>query len=435
MPKFEIFYQDPNSLKPRARSLRKRSARQLEHMKRALERYDVCEPILVDRDNTVAHGELRVLAAIEKGWTEVPTIRIEHLSPEDLRAYVVSATQIAQLADWDEEALKIELTELAELKVDLNALGFEPAEMDRLLELTNTIPGLHDEDIPAVDASLSVTKPGDLWSIGEHRLFCGDALKDESYVQATGGELAGMVIIDPPFNDRVASISGNGKVKHPEFRQASGELTEDQFTRFLTLVMRLLIAHSLNGSLHFIFMSWRHMLALLRAGSIAYDELKNIITWVKQSGGMGGLYRSRTEFVCLFKSGRAPHVNNIQLGRFGRNRDNVWEYSGLGSFQKDRDELLAMHPTVKNLEMIKDAILDVSKKGDLVLDSFVGSGTTIIAAHRVERRCAAIELDPLYCDVTLRRVRKALGIEPILLATGETFSELEARQAASGSAA
>lgn len=435
MPKFEIIYQNPKSLKPRDRSLRKRNPRQLEHIMRALNRYELCEPILVDRDNKVHHGALRLIAALELGWDEVPTIRIEHLSPEDLRAYYVAATQVAQLAGWDEDLLKIELRELAELNVDLDALGFEPAEMDRLLELTNTMPGLHDEEIPAVNAALVVTQPGYLWGIGDHRLYCGDALLDESYILATGGEKAGLIVIDPPYNDSVRSISGNGRIKHPEFYEASGELSEDEFTRYLTRVMRLLVAHSRDGSLHFVFMSWRHLLALLRAGAIAYDELKNVITWVKQSGGMGGLYRSRSEFVCLFKNGCAPHVNNIQLGRFGRSRENVWEYSGLGSFQKDRDELLAMHPTVKNLEMIKDAILDTSRIGDLVLDSFVGSGTTIIAAHRVERRCAAIEISPLYCDVALRRVRKALGIEPVLLATGETFSELEARQAASGSAA
>jgi DNA modification methylase len=241
-----------------------------------------------------------------------------------------------------------------------------------------------------------------------------------------GGEAAQMVFTDPPYNVPISGhVSGLGKAQHAEFRMASGEMTEAEFTRFLSTAFKHMATSSQGGAIHFICMDWRHLLELLRAGRIAYSELKNLCVWAKENGGMGSLYRSQHELIAVFKNGAEPHINNVELGRHGRNRTNVWRHAGMNSFQAGRDELLAMHPTVKPVALVADAILDCSHRRGIVLDPFAGSGTTIIAAERTGRRCFGMELDPTYVDRTLRRVRAALGIEPVCAVTGAAFSAME----------
>ena len=246
--------------------------------------------------------------------------------------------------------------------------------------------------------------------LGQHRLYCGNALEDMSYAALMGDSRAQMVITDPPYNVPIKGhVRGKGKVQHREFEMASGEMSEGEFETFLKTSLGHMAAYSLPGSLHYFFMDWRHMRELLRAGYYTYDELKNICVWVKRNSGMGSHYRSRHELVLLFKLGNAPHINNVELGRFGRNRTNVWEYAGVNSFGKDRDAALAMHPTVKPAAMIKDAIMDSSNRGDITLDPFLGSGTTLIAAEQSGRRGYGMELDPLYVDTAIRRWEALTG--------------------------
>lgn len=319
-----IEYVHPRSLEPRTRQLRKRHPKQLDFLKRGISTNGFLEPVL-KKDGRVVHGELRVAAAIELGLNAIPAIELDHLSAEQVRAYVISANQIASLAGFDEEALIAELGELAEFDIDLCSLGFETGELDRLLGNIDFDSTDDEEDLPAVTAGPPVARLGDHFRLGQHNLICADALASASYEALLAGELAQLILSDPPYNDKVADISGSGRFKHREFVQASGEMSDLEFTRFLTTVMRLMRLHSVDGSLHYLFMCGRQLLALLRAGNVVYDELKAIVTWDKGSGGLGSLYRNQTEFVGVFKWGKQPHINNVMLGKFGRNRTTLWQ--------------------------------------------------------------------------------------------------------------
>jgi len=234
-----------------------------------------------------------------------------------------------------------------------------------------------------------------------------------------------MVFTDPPYNVPVnGHICGLGKVQHEEFIMASGEMSEADFTDFLTRVAMNLAAFSVDGSIHYICMDWRHIVELSAAGRSAYSELKNLVVWNKDNGGMGAFYRSKHEFVFVFKNGTAAHINNFSLGQHGRYRTNVWDYAGVNTLKADRDEELAMHPTVKPVEMVADAIRDCSRRGGVILDAFSGSGTTIMAAEQTGRRARAIELDPRYVDVAVRRWQKATGGTATLAGSGTTFDDL-----------
>jgi DNA modification methylase len=218
--------------------------------------------------------------------------------------------------------------------------------------------------------------------------LCGNALDPADLVTLMGEKRAAMVFTDPPYNVPIdGHVGGLGAIHHRPFPMASGEMDKAAFTAFLRQVCRNVAAFSAAGSIHFICMDWRHVEELLAAGCDVYNELKNLCVWVKANGGMGSLYRSRHELVLVFKHGRNEHRNNVQLGRFGRNRSNVWHYPGVNSFARCGEEgnLLALHPTVKPVAMVADAILDCSARGDIVLDAFLGSGTTVIALQAIER--------------------------------------------------
>jgi hypothetical protein len=235
-----------------------------------------------------------------------------------------------------------------------------------------------------------------------------------------------MVFIDPPYNVPInGHVSGLGKVKHRDFAMASGEMSEARYVGFLGTCFGYLIGHSVNGSIHFICMDWRHSFELLSAARPIYSELKNLCVWNKDNGGMGSLYRSKHELVFVFKNGSATHINNVELGRHGRNRTNVWDYAGVNSLRDGRLEELAMHPTVKPVALVADAILDCSKRGGIVLDCFGGSGTTLIAAEKTGRRGYLMELDAAYVDVAIRRFQKLTGKQATHGETQRTFADLE----------
>ena len=417
-----------STLKPYARNPRMHSKKQLRQIADSIRLFGWTNPILIDANGGVIAGHGRLEAAKLLGIDGVPTIRITDMTAAQKRAYILADNKLAENAGWDRDLLALELQGLLEIDFDfeVTATGFEMGEIDVLIR------GMQDADDEAdrvsdIDPAVPpVTQPGDLWQLGRHRLLCADATRPESFERLMAGESGEMVFTDPPYNVPIdGHVSGLGSLKHTEFAMASGEMTEAEFISFFEEVLGLMAAHSREGAIHYIFMDWRHLFELLTAGRSVYSELKNICVWTKTNGGMGSLYRSQHELIAVFKQGSAPHINNVELGRHGRYRTNVWTHAGMNSFGAERDQTLAMHPTVKPVALVEDAILDCSKRGGIVLDAFAGSGTTLIAAERAGRRGFGLELEPRYVDVTLRRYRDLTGIEPLHLESGLTFKERE----------
>ncbi len=414
-----------------ARNPRTHSPRQIKQIARSIEAFGFNVPVLIDAQGQVIAGHGRVLACQQLGWTEIPAIRLDHLSPDQARAFMVADNRLSDTSAWNEQLLAETLRDLslAELDFDLEAVGFTMGEIDLRIEGLTDSPAaaadLADTPVP-VAVGPAVTQPGDLWLLGRHRVLCGDALEHGVYAQLMKEERAALVFTDPPYNVPIAGhVSGLGKTRHREFAMAVGEMSAAEFTAFLATVFGLLATHSEDGSIHFICMDWRHLAEVLKAGSTAYTELKNLCVWVKDNAGMGSLYRSQHELVLVFKAGRAVHRNNVELGRHGRHRSNVWRYPGVNSFGRSTEEgnLLALHPTVKPVALVADALLDCSARGDVVLDPFLGSGTTLIAAERVGRRCFGLELDPLYVDTIIRRWQALTGEAAVHATRGKSFDE------------
>jgi DNA methylase/ParB-like nuclease domain len=427
MNPLSINYQAVSALKPRASNPRTHSKKQIDQIANAIRRFGFTNPILVDDDNGIVAGHGRVEAAKSVGLDHVPTVRLSAMSEAEIRAYVIADNKLAENAGWDRNLLGLELQYLTELDVDFDVTitGFELPEIDILIgELS---PAANDNDpadkIIEPAPGPAVSRLGDIWRIGEHRLICGDSTKLETYQALLGDQRAQMVFTDPPYVPISGHVGGLGKIQHREFAMAAGEMSKNEFTGFLGSIFRHLAAYSADGSIHFQCIDWRHIGEMLAAGNAAYSELKNICVWSKNNGGMGSLYRSQHEFVFVFKSGAAPHINNVELGKYGRNRTNVWNYAGVNSFGGDRSNL-NLHPTVKPVAMAADAIRDCSTRKGIILDAFVGSGTTLIAAEKTGRRGYGIEFDPHYCDVTVRRLRSVCGLQTVLEATGESFEQL-----------
>lgn len=432
MTRLTVIYRDPKTLKPRATNPRTHSKKQIEKLKRSIQEFGFVRPILIDGDGGIIAGHGSTLAAIALGMTDIPTVRVDHLSPEQIRAYVIADNKLAEEAGWDRQLLALELKELS-LNFDLTLTGFELPEVDLLLGELEVSGADAADEVPELDEKEPpVTRAGDLWKIGEHFLFCGDSTKQETYDALLQGSLAQAVFTDPPYNVPIAGhVSGLGKVVHDEFAMASGEMSQSEFTAFLATVFGHLAASSAQGSLHYVCMDWRHMREVLDASG-GYTELKNLCVWAKTNAGMGSLYRSQHELVFVFKHGTAAHINNVELGRFGRNRTNVWTYAGVNTFGKDRDEKLAMHPTVKPVALVADAILDCSHRGSIILDAFAGSGSTLIAAEKTGRRGYGIEIDPRYCDTIVRRFDQVYGIDAKLTGNGHSFDKIAAERGAEG---
>jgi DNA modification methylase len=360
---------------------------------------------------------------------EAPTICLEHLSSHQIRAFMLADNRLTENASWDEKLLGEQLKVLAdaELDFDIELTGFEMGEIDVFIE--GLTPDIKEEEneVPT-DASFGsiVSRVGDLWQLGRNRVLCGNALDPAAFQALMGNAQASLVFTDPPYNVQIdGHATGLGKVHHREFAMASGEMTSSEFTDFLHRALQLLADHSVDGSIHYVCMDWRHILELLGAGSSVYEEQKNVCVWVKDNAGMGSLYRSQHELIFVFKKGDAPHHNNVQLGRMGRHRSNVWNYPGANSFSRQGEDLLSVHPTVKPVAMVTDAIMDCSSRGDIVLDSFLGSGTTLIAAERVGRICYGIELEPQYVDATVHRWQKLTGLHAVEQGTERTFAEVQ----------
>ena len=424
-----VEYVPISSLRPNPRNARIHTARQVRQIGRSLETFGFNVPVLIDATNNIVAGHGRVLAAKQRGWHEVPAIRLEHLSEAQAQAFAIADNRLTEVSAWDDRLLAEVLSGLAECELDfsIEATGFSMTEIDLRIESlsssTDRAPDPSDQLLSAVNQP-PVSKAGDLWTLGKHRVLCGDSRNRRSYDTLTQGALARMVFADPPYNVRIdGHATGRGAIRHREFAMGSGEMSEREFADFLVSVLQLLARHCAQGSLHYLCIDWRHLSTLLQAGQQAYTELKNICVWVKDQAGLGSFYRSRHELVLVYKSGVGSSRNNIELGRHGRDRTNVWNYPGVNGFGRRGEEgnLLALHPTTKPVGLIADAILDCTKRGELVLDPFLGSGSTLMAAQRVGRVCYGIEIDPLYVDTAIRRCQRMTGEAARLMTTGERF--------------
>lgn len=426
LPDLAITYRPLDALKLPKRQLRLHSKRDINQLARLIDQLGVIMPLAIAADGEIIIGAARFAAAAQLGIERVPTVELAHLTREQQEVLRIADNKLVENGTWDTEALGLSLKELsvANLQFDLELTGFHQAEIDRLiLSLDGDPDPVPEPDVPAGPA---VTKPGDIWILGDHRIACGSALDPEVYGALMGGKRAAIMVTDPPYNVPIAgNVGGLGKIHHREFAQASGEMSPEEFTRFLSGMMALAVQHSQRGALHYVFMDWRHLTEMSAAIAANYGTPQNLCVWVKNNGGMGSLYRSRHEliFVCRCPGGR--HRNNVQLGKFGRNRSNVWEYDGATTFSRRGDEgnLLALHPTVKPVQMLVDALLDASVRGDLVLDPFLGSGSTLIAAERTGRACRGIELDPLYVDTAVRRWQAHTGGKAVHATTGASFDK------------
>jgi len=427
--RMSVVYRPLDQLKPDPTNARRHSHKQIRQIARSIETFGFNVPILVDAELKVIAGHGRLLACRELGRAEVPTISLEHLTKARARAFVIADNRLTEIATWDDRLLGEQLRELAELNLDfsLELTGFDMAEIDLLIEGACGIADRDAEDVhPPIGSGPTITRAGDLWILGRHRIYCGSALDEAAYRVLMEEDRAAMVFTDPPYNVPIdGHVGGLGAIRHREFAMASGEMDEAQFTEFLARAFGLLARFSLDGALHFVCMDWRHMGELLAAGMRAYTELKNLCVWAKDNAGMGSLYRSQHELVFLFKHGRDAHQNHVQLGRYGRNRSNVWNYPGVNSFSRSGTEgnLLALHPTVKPVALVADALRDCSSRGEIVLDAFLGSGTTLIAAERTGRNCRGLELDPAYVDTAIRRWQALTGERARHAGSGRLFEE------------
>jgi DNA modification methylase len=416
-----------HALQPQDRNARTHSKRQIRQIAASIRQFGFNNPILTDDNLHIIAGHGRVEAAKLLGEATVPTLRLSHLSEADKRAYLLADNALATKAGWDRDILAIELQGLIDLGFDVELTGFETAEIDLILDEWQeaSAEATAADQIPECDAGPAISQPGDLWCLGSHRLLCGDARSDEAYARLLGDTKADLVFTDPPYNVRVdGHVSGLGRVRHREFAMASGEMTEDEFTQFLKATLGAAANASRDGALHYVCMDWRHLFEALSAGRALYDSFLNMCVWNKDNGGMGSFYRSKHELVLVFKVGTAKHTNNVELGRHGRNRTNVWDYAGANTFRHDRLGELAMHPTVKPVALIADAIKDASKRSQTVLDPFCGSGSTIIAAEKTGRSAYGLEIDAKYVDVAVRRWQLFTGKSAVLGGTSASFEEI-----------
>jgi DNA modification methylase len=432
-PKAVCEYRSIASLRPDPRNPRSHNERQVRQIARSIEAFGFNVPILVNAEMQILAGHGRFQACKLLGITEVPTIRLDHLTEAQARAFMITDNRLAENAEWDNRLMGEQLKILSEAGLDfsLEITGFQMSEIDLFIE--NLTPATKDKVDPADTIPKSsdkplVTRAGDCWILDRHRVLCGDARNGSAYSALTKGRRANMVFTDPPFNLQINNyVSGFGKIHHREFAVASGEMSSTEFTEFLRNVFDQLARNSADGALQFVCMDWRHIGEVITAARSVYTELKNLCVWVKENAGQGSLYRSQHELVFVFKNGKKAHRNNIQLGQYGRYRTNVWNYRRVNSLSRscDEDSLPELHPTIKPVELVADAILDCSARGDVVLDGFLGNGTTLIAAQRTGRVCYGIELDLRYVDTIVRRWQAFAGQSAIQESTGRKFNELE----------
>ncbi|MDD3594593.1 MAG: site-specific DNA-methyltransferase [Candidatus Gastranaerophilales bacterium] len=423
LKRLEITYKKPGDLKPNPKNARTHSKKQVHQIANSIKQLGFNNPILIESDGTIMAGHGRFEAAKELGLEVIPTICLSHMTPEQIRAYIIADNRLAEQAGWDNDILKIELDFLMNLDCgfdfDATITGFDIPDIDLILnteaiEETKSEADVEDEFFKTTIEIPKRVNKDDLYQLGKNFLYCGDALDETSLQKLMGQDRAEMIFCDSPYN---LKIQGNvtKQKHHTEFKQASGELSRCEFTDFLKTTMTLQAKYSIDGAIHFQCMDFRHMGEMLESGRQIYSQLKNLCIWDKGTGGMGSLYRSQHELVFVFKNGTAPHINNVELGVHGRYRTNVWKYRGMHACNPQSKTLSKLHPTVKPVSMIMDAILDCSSPGGIILDVFGGSGSTLIAAERTKRKARVIEIEPKYCDVILYRWEQLTGQKALLV--------------------
>ncbi len=426
-----IEYVSPSILQIDSRNARKHSRSQIRAIAKSIKEFGFNAPILVDRNNKIVGGEGRHGAAMLLRLATAPIVRLDHLSATEARAYRIADNKLSDRSSFDETKLALELKHLTENApdLDIDAIGFEQAERDLLIQGLDATDPDEADDFQTTSVP-PITRIGDLWYLHNHRIICANALDAGSYAALLGDEQAIAVFTDFPYNVRVQGhVRGQGKQPHVEFVMASGEMSRPEFQEFLKVALGHSRAYSRPGALIYGCMDWRHMQDILAAAAENDLELINVCIWVKTNGGMGSMYRSRHEEVFVFKNGKSAHINNVQLGRYGRNRTNVWNYPGANGFaRKNSIDDFDSHPTVKPVRLVADAILDSTHQGDIVLDPFLGSGTTILAAERTGRRGFGIELDPVHVDTAIRRWERMTG-QKAVNQDGLSFEEVAVRRA------
>ncbi|MGC2223958.1 MAG: DNA methyltransferase [Methylocella sp.] len=425
------------ALRRNPRNARTHSKKQIRQIAASIRSAGFLNPVIVDDADMVLAGHGRLAAARLEGLTHAPVVRFGHLNEAQKRAYVIADNKLAEQGGWDREILAIEFGELIDLVpadgFDVSLTGFEAPEIDLLL--TDMAPSRpQPEDIVPALPRTPATRRGDLWWLGKHRLLCGDAREAADFARLMEGAMASAVFCDPPYNLRVSEIGGRGRVRHPEFAFASGEMAPAQFRKFLLETLANGVRVSAEGAVHYVCMDWRHIGDLIDVGRELYGDMLNLVVWNKSNAGQGSFYRSQHELIGVFRVGGHPYRNNVELGRFGRNRSNVWTYAGVNTFGRGRMEALAAHPTPKPVSLVADALLDCTGRGDGVLDQFAGSGTTILAAEKVGRIGFGVEYEPGYVDVAIKRWQRSTKLEATLAGDGRSFEEIGAARSNSNDA-
>lgn len=420
-------YRNPADIKLRRRAWRKYPARQIAEAKRQLERTGmIVEPPLIDNEGHAVCGGAIVQAARQLGWEQIPVLLVANMTAEELRLYAYNAHKLTELGADDDQLVVEELRELDRLLEEevFKCLAIEEGELTRLLGLGNKETRESNDLLDEV-SMIAITRSGDLWQIGRHRLLCASSLERGSLQTLMQGELAQFGLTDSPYNLPMSTISSDPT--REEFAFGHGEMSPNEFTRFLTTVMRLMKEASEPGAWHAYFMSYHYLLELLRAGTVVFGRPRAMCTWIKSQPGQGSPFRSQTEQVVYFRNGAAPARDNVQLGKHGRNRSTAWHYDGMTTASSERTDLLKAHATPKAVDMLQDAILDVTSHDGIVLDPFGGIGSTAVAAHAAERRGYLIEIEPRYVDVAVRRMQAATGLKALRVSDGRLFDDLEAQ--------
>src|ERR1700722_2521692 len=427
-PKLPPFIEmlSPRSLRPAKRNARTHSKEQIQQIVDSMIQFGPINPVITDEYRKIMAGHARVEAAKLLGLKQIPVIRLSHLNETEVRAYMLADNKLAQKAGWDRELLAIELEELQiimpEFGLDIGITGFDPGEIDSIMLDFAEGQANPADQIPNLKPDVAVAQKGELFILGGHRLLVGDARDVRAHAQLMRSETAVMAFLDPPYNVKISGhVGGRGRIKHREFACASGEMTSGQFVQFLQDTLGLCARDTIDGSITYVCMDWRHARELLEAGSNVFDELKNICVWAKTTPGQGSFYRSQHELVFVFKRGQAPHLNTFELGQHGRTRSNGWTYPGANTFRAGRIDELKMHPTVKPVALVADAMRDCSRRGSIILDAFAGAGTSIMAAEQIGRRAFCLEIDPVYVDVAIRRWQRFTGKDAVSESTGQTF--------------
>jgi DNA modification methylase len=437
-----IDYLPISSLRLDPQNPRLHNTKQIRQLANSIGTFGFNVPVLVDAQLRVIAGHGRVLACKLLEIAQIPVIRLEHLSESQVRAFMIADNRLTENSEWENRLLGEQFKILSEAEIDfsLEVTGFEMSEIDMFVEGLPPASRVKDDTADAIldsGTKPQVTRVGHLWVLGRHRVHCGDARNDSAYVPLMNGRPAEMVFADPPYNDPIGCVTRFRKIHYPEFAVASGRVSESKFTEFLTSALGQLARNSVDGALHFICMDWRHSGELIAAAGSVYAELKDLCVWVKDTARRGSLYRSKHEFVFVFMSGKKPHRNNMQIGQFGRDRTNVWQYRRANSLSRktEKGHLSLLRPTIKPVKLVADAIRDCTTRGDMVLDPFLGSGTTVIAAERTGRACYGIELEPRYVDAIVRRWQALTGQNAIQESTGRNFNEMEEENHGRGNSA